>query len=159
MDYAALRDEIALPAYKGMSDAAIADALNAETIPVVRKVQTWEARALLLGTGEWGAIKQLSRQTPDMQSTDPAVQALVQAVSVALTTIDTMELTQVLDTDDPVAFGAMETMVGVLQAAGVLTQQTGDRMLALRDAMTSRRAQLGYSEPIRPGDVATARVT
>lgn len=150
MDYAALKAEIALDAYKGMDDAEIAAALNAETVDAVRKVQTWEARALLFGTGEWGAIKLLSRQTPTMGSTE------AQAVAVAITTIDTMTETQVLDADQPEAFGAMQQMVGVLQAAGVLTAATATKLLALRDAKISRAAQLGLGE-VRPGDVANVR--
>lgn len=150
MDYAALKAEIALPAYQSMSDAAIAAALNAKTIDTVRKVATWEARSLLLGTGEWGAIKLLSRQAPAMGSPE------AQAVAVAITTVDTMELTSILDADDPVAFGAMQAMVGVMQAAGVMTAETAGKLLALRDVKVSRADQLGLG-PVRPGDVSTAR--
>lgn len=151
MDYAALKAEIALPAYAGMSDAAIAAALNAATVDIVRKVPTWEARALLLATGEWGAIKLLSRQSPTMGTPE------AQAVAVAITTIDSMTETTVLDADQADAFAAMQTMVGVLQAAGVLSAGTGAAMLALRNTKTSRAAQLGLG-PVRPGDVAAARV-
>ena len=150
MDYAALKAEIALPAYKGMSDAEIADALNAETIDAVRKVPTWEARSLLLGTGEWGAIKLLSRQAPAMGAPE------AQAVAVAITTIDTMTDASVLDADDPEAFAAMQAMVGVLQAAQVLTPPTAAKLLALRDVKVSRAQQLGLGH-VSPGHLDTAR--
>lgn len=150
MDYAGLKAEIGLPAYAGMSDVEIAAALNAE-IDAVRDVATSDARALLLRTGEWGAITLLSRQVPS-----EAVPA--EAVAAAITAIDTLRLTTTLETTKAPYWQAVQAMVAGLQAAGVLSEATGTALLALRQTTTTRAAVLGLGR-VSPGDVQTARST
>jgi hypothetical protein len=150
MDYAALRAEIAQPAYAGLSDAEIAAALNAE-IDAVRNVATSDARALLLATGEWGAITLLARQ-------EPSESVPAEAIAAAITAIDTLKLTEVLETTKTPYWQAVQAMVAGLQAAGVLSEATGTALLGLRETTTTRAAQLGLGQ-VSPGDIQTARST
>jgi hypothetical protein len=149
MNYAALKSEVAKPEYAGMSDAQIAAALNATTVETIRDVPTSEARALLLSTGEWGGIVMLARATPS--ETIPA-----EAVAAAITAEDTLRLTVTLELTRDAYWQAVQTLLGGLVAAGVLSAGTRAALLALRETTTSRAAQLGWSE-IRTTDIETAR--
>lgn len=148
-----LAERLQQPDVSGLSESAAAAFLN---VPDVangtrrRSVPTSEARALLLATGEWGAIKLLSRTTP----TTPEMQ---QAVAVAITTIDTMTETTLLEANRADAYAAMQTMVGVLQAANVLTAQTAAALLALADVPMSWAEANGYPNGVDPRAVSLAR--
>lgn len=142
MDYAALKTEIALPAYDGLSDADIAAALNEQTVAGVRDVPTADARGLLLGTGEWGALVLLARSTTAPQ----------EAVAAAITAEDTLRLTETLEVTKPAYWQAVQVLTSALVTAGVLSSGTRDALLAMRDV----------SVPIWPvvlteHDVAAAR--
>lgn len=142
MDYFALRDEIALPAYAGLSDTEIAVVLNAETVATIRDVPTHEARALLLATGEWAAIVLAARA----------------GNAYAITAEDTLRLTETLQVASNAAYWqAVQTLLGALVTDGALSSGTRDALLALRDTTTSRAAQLGLGV-VQPCDVQTARL-
>lgn len=53
-DYAALKDEIAKPAYSGMTAAQKAAAVNALTVNVLRSLSPADAMIALARNGDWG---------------------------------------------------------------------------------------------------------
>jgi hypothetical protein len=150
MNYAALQAEIVLPAYAGMDDDAIAAALNAETVETVRDVPTVDARELLLATGEWGALVLLARSTPASVAQAPVIAA-------AITAVETLRETTTLEVTKPANWTAMQTLVGTMQQAGVMSEGTGAALLALRDIHISRAAEIGWTAGVSAADVAAAR--
>lgn len=142
LDYFMLRTALAAPALAALPDADAAQALNGRGKTVARKVPTFEARGLLLRSGEWGALKLLSRSTA-------APDALVAA---AITAVDTLELTETLDTDEPDVLARIEAMLGGFVAAGALSAKTRDALLALGQAWRP-----AWPVAITAADVATAR--
>ncbi len=124
-----LVDRISESDLSGLPDWKIAEILNAPdtSLPPRRSVvMTSDVRALLLRTGEWAAIKMLSRATPSENI--PA-----EAVGAALISIDTLELTTILESDKEEFYNAMAAMVAGLKQAGVLSEQSGNAMLAMAE--------------------------
>lgn len=109
-----------------LGDAEAAERLAAERTSSVQNVQTSDARALLLKTGEWGAVVLLSRKVPA-----DAEEGM--AVAAAITAQDTLRYTETLEATDPGYFAAMERMCAVLSAAGVVSAETCAALLDLRN--------------------------
>lgn len=116
----------------GIDDpASAAEALNAQTDTVPRDILATDARAILLVTGEYGALVLLSRQTPSVSV--PA--ALVAAAISAIATLDQSVTIQVTD---PVKWGAVQTMLAAFVAAGAISETSRDALLAMRDVNVPR---------------------
>ncbi len=147
MDYGTIKAEIARDGYKGMDDAEIAAALNAKTISIKRRVPTYQARAILLKRGVWGALCIAAEQT----------NIPVELRAAAITARDTMLHTETMDTDEPEVEAIVAAMMSAFVQAGLMAAEVRDELLALIDGVTSRAAQLGLG-PVAAGDVATARV-
>lgn len=151
IDYAAVKDELSQPAYAGLSNAAAADALNARIIPAIRDVPTIEAANILRVSGRWGVLALAARQVVPL--TDP----MAPLVTLAITVTDTLRDTTALGVTNPAHWSAMQDMVAGMVAAGLISQQVADDLLALRNTMTSRREQLGLPE-LSAADIQTARL-
>jgi hypothetical protein len=126
-----LKDTAMSARFTASSPQEIAVALNAETVVVRSKVATWQAKTLLLQTGEWGGIVLLSRKTPP--DGDAQQQTVVAA---AITAIAALEQTSVFDLDDPDIYSQVALMLGAFVSAGVLSAGTRDKLLALADVVT-----------------------
>lgn len=148
-DYPALKAEIALPVYAGMTDAEIAVSLNAPTISYMQDVICSDARAILFATGEYGGIVLLSREVPS--GTVPA-----SLVAAAITAIATLDQAQAIQASNSTAWGAVQQMLGAFVQAGTLSQASNDALLALAPATTSRAEQLGFI-PVYEADIQAAR--
>ncbi|MFC0384319.1 hypothetical protein [Muricoccus vinaceus] len=151
MDYDLLRAELASPAYDGLSDQAVADALNARTIPVAVDVPTSDARGLLLGTGEWGALCILAER----QTSDPT-EMMIRAA--AITARDSMLHTTTLETSRPLYLGAVTQMLGALVMAQAISADSHAALLAMTQSSRSRAEELGLPV-VTDQDVLTVRVT
>lgn len=143
LDYAALAHADA--ALGPVDPAEAAAALNAQAVAEVRDVPCRDARAVLLATGEYGALVLLSRRTPGPDA--PA--ALVAAAITAVATLDTSEA---IRAGDEGAWRAIQAMLGAFVDAGALSAASRDALLAMRTV----------SRPVWPvvltgHDVATAR--
>lgn len=158
MDYAALKAEIALPAYAGMSDAEIAVALNAAVIDVAQNVEASVVRGDILADAEmaWGWVGVMA--TAPLLPSDP----LAPVKALCLVVRDTLSLVVTLEATDEAKWTAMQAALNGLLLA---RQQTGIPLMseALRDAVLARRmtkisraAQLGLP-PVDEQAVITAR--
>lgn len=76
MNYVVLKAEIALPAYAGMTDQQIADALNAATIAARQDVAGEEIRDVLRGAAVYGRYVVASRLQPTGTLVAPSDQDL-----------------------------------------------------------------------------------
>ncbi len=124
-----LAERLALPDLADLPDWQVADILNTPDQSLGTKrvdVLSSDVRGLLLGTGEWGAIKLLSRMTPSEQV--PA-----QAIVAAIIAIDTLELTTTIEASKPQYYAAVEALVAGLQSANVISSGTGAALLAMAD--------------------------
>lgn len=109
-----------------ITDAEIVVALNAPdpALPLRRvDVATADARELLLALGEWSAVV-LTAEATDVP---------VQVRGAAITLRDTIELTSLIRATVPDLYGATDTLLSGLVAAGVLTVFTKTALMALAD--------------------------
>lgn len=149
-----LAQRLSLPDMQALPDWHAAEALNVPDVAHGTRrqtVPTATARGLLLASGEWGAIKLLSRQA--VAPTDPAAPAVV----LAITTIDTLELTTILEATNPAFWGAMQAMVAGLEQAKLVSARTAAALLALADAPMSWADAHGFPAGVTARDVSLAR--
>lgn len=149
MNYAALKAEIAGPAYAGLSDAQIAAALNAPTVDVHRDVPAREIETLLLRSTEWGKVV----RTADGRRAAPEAIA-----DICISLVTAAERGRDLASASEEDFGRLQAMAEALVDAEVLSDTIRDALLALRTVQISRAAQLGLGA-VTAGDVQTAKVT
>lgn len=114
-----LRDEIAKPEYAGLSDQAVADAVNAKRVIVRRPVPTWLVRQTAIEAGYWPALVEAR------DSTTPAVRSL--AITVLAWVDDQSGTIQTVDLDRP----SVVQMRAALVAAGIVTQDQADALANL----------------------------
>lgn len=135
----------ALGGLPDMGDAEAAEVLSAQASAHIRDVPTAEARGMLLASGEWGGIVLLSRATPSAEAPDVLIAA-------AITAIDTLSLTETLDTTDAVVWLSVQQMLAGLVWAGAVTPATAAALLALRTV-----ALPIWAPPPSEHDIAAAR--
>jgi hypothetical protein len=145
LDLATLRAEIALPQYAGLDQTAIAAALNARTIDGSRDVPAYEARQIVLLSGEWAKIKLLAEERP--AST---------AISVAMTFVDALsDRETVLPASNRAHIAGL---LDVLVAANVLSGASKAALMLLFAAKISRAEELfGVGVTLTPEQVEAAR--
>lgn len=144
MPLQALRDEIARPEYAGLSDQAIADAVNAKRVTVRRPVPTWLVRQTAIEGGFWPALVE-ARDTPELRGLAITVLAWIDDQSGTIQTVD-------LDRPSVVA------MRGALVSCGICTQAQSDSLASLGDASIPWTESVGLPE-IGIGLIHNARRT
>jgi hypothetical protein len=150
IDLAELKTEIAGPAYAGMDEIEIADALKASTIPADRDVPVIEARKIVLPTGELAKIKVLAETRP---VDGPAASAIVAAITFAETMADRESVIPAS------AKSQVDTMLTGLVAANVLSGPSKAALLALFETQISRAEQMfGLGVVVQSGDVSRAKL-
>lgn len=128
MDLAAIKTEIVKPEYDGLSDAAIADLLNAKTVTQGRLVPTWEVKKHAIENQYWSAI---------VMATEPGNPLGIPAES--LTTVLGLAIAARDWIDDPsgkistidFALASVQTVVGGLVLTGLVTQVQAASLAAL----------------------------
>jgi hypothetical protein len=130
-----------------MADSAVADAINAPTRPGKRVVPASEVRSFVLLKGLWPRIQALTA------SDDPAYRgtAITILQTLAPNSFDTIRM------NDPEVAAAVFNMLSTMVAAGAMTEEQRDQLVALGDSMISRADELGL-ERVHHLDVAAARV-
>lgn len=132
-----LRDlaaKIAEPQYVGLTDQAVADAVNALRVSVRRPVPTWLVRQAAIEGGYWPSLVEAR------ESTTPAVRAL--AITVLAWVDDQSGTIQSVDMDRAAVIG----MRAALVEAGICSQPQADALSALADASIPWTESVGLPE-------------
>lgn len=145
MDYAALKAELAKPAYAGMTDAEAAVAINAATVVVKRPVQSADARRYLMLVGKWPTIAALARGL--IAGTDGEKLAAVALVE-ALTLKETFNLSV------PAYLTAVQAQLGACEAAGLIDAADTAGILDFANVSVPLLPTIGCGE-IQDVDVST----
>ena len=129
-----LKSEIARPEYAGLSDQAVADAVNAKRVVVRRPVPTWLVRQAAIEAGYWPALVEAR------DSTTPAIRSL--AITVLAWIDDQSGTIQTVDLDRP----SVVQMRAALIAAGIVTQGQADALAALGSVLIPWTESVGLPE-------------
>ena len=116
--------------FAGIQEAEVAAALNAidNSLPTKRKdVATYDAREILLSTGEWGAV---------ILAADNA-EAPEQVRAACIVLRDAIIQTTTFRASISGIYNATASLLGGLVAAGVLTNATRNALMALADVNQS----------------------
>lgn len=132
--------------YAGLSDAAAAAALVAETVATPGALVREDAILRLIRANIWGAL-QVRASRP--YNATPSINA---ETAAARQVIDAVTLLPSFDLSDPTLYAAMERDLGALVALGVVTAGQRDAILAVRDRTSPR-----WVPAPTPNDVAAAR--
>jgi hypothetical protein len=116
--------------FAGIAEADVAAALNAldPSLPTKRSdVATYDAREILLSTGEWGAVV--------LTAEDDTVPGQVRGACIVLR--DAIIQTSTIRIGVPAIYSATTNLLGVLVSTGVLTNATRNALMALADVAQS----------------------
>lgn len=112
VDFSALKAELALPAYAGMSNADAAAAINAKSVSVKRLVDIADAVTFLRECGAWYAIKKAADSNP--------------AAYAAVDLVEDLRA-QTINVENPM----VQQMGAGLVASNLMTQEQWDGVTAL----------------------------
>lgn len=154
-DYGALKAEIALPAYAGMTDAQISASISANTIPVTIDISIDDLEGYLLLEQ---LLPELEAYPASTTATDDATIAAVKAAKALSGLVSSTRLT-IVQSSDPTQYAVFKSFVDALLAAPTpqLTQIQHDTVLGMAAGTTSRGAQIGWPGGASALDVAHAR--
>lgn len=116
--------------FAGIAEADAAAALNAPdpSLPTKRTdVATYDAREILLSTGQWGAVVLAAENT--------AVPEQVRGACIVLR--DAIVQTSTIRVSVPSIYSATANLLGGLVLAGILTNETRNALMALADVAQS----------------------
>jgi hypothetical protein len=153
MDLAQIKTEIAKPEYDGLSDAAIADLLNAKMTTRSRVVPTWEVKKHAIENQYWSAIVMATE--PGNPLNIPS-ESLVTVRGLAIAARDWIDDTsgKILTID--FALASVQTLVGGLVLTGLVTQSQATSLAALGSETVSFLSVVGAVK-IGPHHVSEAR--
>lgn len=147
MNVAALRTEVMKADYVGMSDAAIAAAINAKTVTRSRLTPTWEVKKHAIENGYWAVIQIAAEPS----NTNATVRGL--ALS-ALAWIDDAA-GKILSID--FSLSSAQTLVGGLVAATLVSEAQGNALLALGQETVQWTETIGWVGSVTSHDIATIK--
>jgi len=134
--------------FAGIAEADVAAALNApdSNLPTKRSdVVTFDARKILLATGEWGALILAAENTTIPDQVRGACIVLRDAIKEAT-----------IPTSSPDLYSTTAGVLGGLVLAGVLTDATRNALMALADVVQSWAEMEGVG-PVTVRDIGIAR--
>jgi len=137
-----LSTELSRPVYANLSDQEAADLLNAKVISVQQSVPIHNLKQYAIFQGIW----------PKLKAGRNSQTASVAAVCTSI--IDWIEDARVQSVD--VAIAEVQTMIGALVAAEIMTQQQADEIIAMGIIQMPWAQSIGYQE-IGIGLVRNAR--
>lgn len=146
MDYAALKSELAKPAYAGLSDAEAASAVNAATVSVVKPVRSEDVRDYLMVIGKWPRIAAIARGL--IAGSDAEKLA-----SVAL--VEALALKESFNLSVPAYAAAVDAQLDACASAGLITGPDKAAIVGLKDNDVPLPDLLG--EIVLPEHVTKAR--
>ena len=151
MNYQKLATEIAKEEYSGLSDQAVADALNAATITTVRNIPIRDLAEWSSQNGIMPALFAAER--------DPSTPAALYGAIKTLLTILTpglLDSWEVLGANGQPTSGANGLMAGLMQA-GLMTTEQAAELAAMATTKTSWAALYNDGQPVGDGHVASVR--
>lgn len=151
-DYAALKIEIAKPAYNGLTDAQIAAAINAATITATADITGSDARRELLFTAnnDWGKLVGVA-------------DGWITAGVTSAIRLRAAQMRELFLTDAPFAtanstrYTAFLAAVDQLVADTIMSAAGKSALVVLARKTVSLAASMGWPGGVGPGDVAAAR--
>lgn len=160
MNYTVLRGEVLGDSkYHGLASSAVADMLNASTIPTKKEVEAKELRRILLMSGKLGLMKYLSIPggagliSPPLTATQQLeISALCNTVIMVLEP----GAFATIDYTNPTIYGTIEFMLQKLVEAGIINNELKSTILAVGNSTMSRASQLGLGI-VTADDVNRAR--
>lgn len=146
MSYAALKVELALPAYAGLSDAAAAAALLGASATDFADINPSDWWALLVDSGDIVRLSMAASFPPSatLFSGGPnATDTLVGRAKALLVAVQPPSVVP-LRTTKAGTRAAWSTIINALVTGSVIQASTRDAMVALATVATNRAAQLGF---------------
>ena len=153
MDLAAIKTEIANPEYDGLSDAAIADLLNAKTVSRNRLVPTWDVKKHAIENQYWSAIVMATE--PGNPLAIPA-ESLVTVRGLAIAARDWIDDASGKISTIDFSLASVQTLVGGLVLTGLVTQPQATSLAALGTETVACLAIVGAAK-IGPHHVSEVR--
>jgi hypothetical protein len=147
LNIAALRTEIIRAEYNGMSDAAIATAINAKMVTRNRLTPTWEVKKHAIENGYWPVIviaAEASNSNQTVRGLAISAKDWIDDVGGKIQSID-FSLT------------SAQTLVGGLVAATLITESQGNALLALGSETVRWTVTIGLAGDVTSNDVNTLR--
>jgi len=135
--------------FAGIAEADVAAALNApdSNLPTKRSdVATYDAREILLSTGEWGAVV--------LAAENATVPGQVRGACIVLR--DAIIQTTTIRISIPAIYSATANLLGVLVSAGILTNPTRNALMGLAEVAQSW-AEMENVGTVTTRDVGIAR--
>lgn len=149
VDYAALKTEIALPAYAAKTDAQIADMINTNTVSSPADLSGAALRDLMFRRGKWTNIQVRAHVIPTGIAADAAI-------GVARNLVDLANGGGTINTSDPNALAQLQSDLTVLVSS--LDIAIADRAAAMNLATQGQpQWRLFANRPLDFNDVKTAR--
>lgn len=155
-NYRALQTEIAKPAYAGMNNDAIADALNARAPGEFVDVQWSAIREILMSNGDWGSLVYTERRSAGAFLGGAAYAVATQVFAIEFA--DSCRFGGVLLTSDSDVRSRIGARLNTLAGAtvGAISDASRSAIIALVRADTSIAASIGWPR-VTEHDIARAR--
>lgn len=169
-DQAALKAEIALPAYAGMTEPEIATALNARNIAADTDVPVLSIDRYLASNGIWGRIDARADYYRSKLAAEPGVNSVNERKLAALRTMArALERLPDFQTSNPANKAAVFALIENLYlptdatptpGEGLITLQQRNQLRQMVAGLISRAEQMfGAGTRITSGDVSRARAS
>lgn len=160
IDLVALKAEIALPAYAGMDEPTIANALNAQTIAADKDVVIETINRRLIGQGILGKIDaRIAYYTPKAGAAVSVNGTDEQKLATLHTARRSLELLPYFEMSNAATKTFVSNMTADLVTEGVMSAGQRTALLALADGFISRAEQMfGRGTVVSSGDVSRAKI-
>jgi len=162
INYAALKIEIAKPAYNGMSDATIAATINAQTVPGFRSFQPTAARLVLMlsASNDWGWLSGVADGSITSANASGGGAVAVNAATrrVATTVRDLFSMPLPVDITDSGKATLVNSALTALVNANIIVAATQTALQALPAVTNAGWAQFG-ERSLDYNDIAIARAS
>jgi hypothetical protein len=155
-----LAAKVAEPQFSGMTEAAVAAALNAPDTTLPKKrvdVPIEPVKTMFLQRMELAELQMLAERTVDEDDPDFEAKTLLRKIAItAFATLTDPDLS-VIPATSAEDYTSTTQMLGALLQAGVIQQQTFDQSVALADVPQSWAEANGFPNGVTSGHVGKAR--
>ena len=163
-DYAALKAEIAKPAYNGMTTAQKAAAVNALSVNVLKSLSPTDAMMTLARNGDWGWMAGVaSGKITSANASGGGAVAVANTAPwttwrTAQTLVDLFKSGMVIDMTVQANVDAMTTALNTLVTANVITSASRSALAALASVATPWWQVRGWSQQLTEAEITAAEL-